>query len=649
MNVTNTLKNPLPPIPHPSPSSSHRKSFQIKSPSHTAHRTNHPAPTTTATATATMKYDLNLSLTTPPAEPPTELPTKQLSVGEPTPRPPSRKHSSSQVPTLSTPFDDAALSTEGSRSPASPVPAPTTTSRDEVTPPPAATLGGVGGTPLCTIHEDRKLAVSGADWLMGKPWGSQGKQEGEGEKEDVKTATGSEPPRKPKGPRREEDGHLVNGNRLIGDWMLPSAGVGEWMDSEGNMRVPYEIEEAMRNTPAPVFMRRSIDRMESELVREAEEERLRHEQMLRETEGERVAETDQEKEERWEMERRRRIARGWVCGGGGGGGGGGGELEDGEPYEEEEPEEANEYTPSGAAPPEMIAAARARAEARWAEARWAEEARAERVAARKAAARRAEVAAREAAAVLAAAEPALDPAATEAARRLKAAERARKAVENEPHSPSWNGSTYIDGREHHYCGPDFPCQMEPVCDPSIKEIWEKGLPIAPDEMPPKRVSFTGPMRALFGFKKGQPVQKYRKPVSIQSIRVGNSAETTVIEEPRSDAPLGSGRRTSRAGGEAEKGDRRTMRGLRKVWGFWTHFGGKMGGRRGVVVTKSEESLPVAEGEEDTDMRYNVADAIAASAATANLAASACYPVGESTVETAKVVERTDSGTVMDGV
>ncbi|OBT94112.1 hypothetical protein VE01_06985 [Pseudogymnoascus verrucosus] len=592
-----------------------------------------------------MKYDLNASLETPPpVEPPTELPTKQLTVGEPTPRPPSRKHSSSQVPTLSTPFEDAGVPTEGESSPES-----SATSSREVTPPPAATLGGGGGTPLCTIHEDRKLAVSGGDWLMGKPWVSvEEKWEGGERKDDVKTSTGTEPPREPKGPQREDDGHVVNGNRLIGDWSLPSAGVGEYIDSNGAIRVPYEIEQAMRNTPAPPHMKWTADKVMSEMRREEEERREAEEQRLRETEGERVAETDAEKEERWGMERRRRVARGWVRGSGGGRGGSGNagpEHED--PEEEELPEEANEYTPSGAVSPEMIAAVRARLQVKWAE---EAAAAAERAAEREAAAARSEAAAREAAAVLAAAEPALDPAPTDVARKIKAAEMARKAVENEPHSPGWNGSTYVDGREHHYCGPDFPCQMEPACDPSIKEIWEKGLPIDPEEMPsPKRLSFTEPVRALFGFRKsGQPEMKYRKPVSIQSIRVGNSAETAVLDEPRSNTPPGSGRKPSPAGGDAERGDCRTMRGLKKVWGFWTSFGGKMG-RRGVVVTKSEESISVVQGEDDTDMRYEAAEAIAASAAATNLAASACYPVGESTVETAQVVQMTESGTPIVGV
>ncbi|OBT86373.1 hypothetical protein VE02_03782 [Pseudogymnoascus sp. 03VT05] len=599
-----------------------------------------------------MKYDLNLSLTTPPAEPPTELPPKQLTVGEPIPRPPSRKHSSSNIPTLSTPFE--ALPTPPTES-TSAVPAPDITARDpveEVTPPPAASFRGGTGTPLATIHEDKKLGTTARNWLMGK----RGEKEGKEKSEDVKTATGSEPPRKPKGPRRLDDGHLVNGRRLMGDWQLPSAGVGERMNSDGTIGVDPGIEKAMRNTPYPAYMKWTAEKRVRELELERiEEDRLRNERILRETQGERVAETDAEKQARWGMESRRRLAQFGGGGRGGGGGAAGPEHED--PVEEDLPEEANEYTPSGAAPPEMIAAAKARAEAR----RAAEASTVLATAREEAAAREAEtaretaaaleVSAREAAAALVAAAPALDPAPTVAAKKLAAAEKARAAVENEPHSPSWNGSTYIDGREHHYCGPDFPCQMEPVCDPSIKEIWDKGLPVTPDEMPrPKRASFTGPMRALFGIKNsGQPEQKYRKPVSIESIRVGNSAETTVIEEPRSDTPPGSSRKTSRTSDEAERGDCKTMRGLKKVWGFWTSVGGKMGRRRGVVVTKSAESLPVVQGEDDADVRYDPADDMAVTAAVTNLAASACYPVGESTVETAKVVGEADSGAEMDGI
>ncbi|KFY07241.1 hypothetical protein V491_08543, partial [Pseudogymnoascus sp. VKM F-3775] len=107
----------------------------------------------------------------------------------------------------------------------------------------------------------------------------------------------------------------------------------------------------------------------------------------------------------------------------------------GETVMQEIPEEANEYTPSGAASPDMISAARAEATSKKESEVRAEAAAASRIAA-----------------------PRTGP-------KPSAAERARAAVENEPHSPSWNGSTYIDGREHHYCGSDFPCQMEPPCSP----------------------------------------------------------------------------------------------------------------------------------------------------------------------------------------
>jgi hypothetical protein len=550
------------------------------------------------------------------------------------------------------------------------VPAPDITSRDpgdEVTPPPPAPFRGGTGTPLATIHEDKKLTTSARNWLMGKrSEGGEEAGEGSGEgREDVKTATGSEPPRGPQGPRGPEDG-----KELMGEWSLPSAGVGERMDNHGVMRVAPEIEDAMRNTPAPAVYLRRIVVPDEEDEDEIDPDPVARARDIEWWEGV----TRMLNEESRSRHRRRRRRRGG-SGGGGGGGPNGAPGEEEYEWVEDGPEEANEYTPSGAAPAEMVAESMARARGRAMSARrraeraeavareeaeareeeagiaaaaaaaMAEAARREEATAREEAASRVEAAAREAAAVLAAARPPLDATTSEAARKLQAAERARAAVENEPHSPSWNGSTYIDGREHHYCGPDFPCQMEPVCEPSIKEIWEKGLPVPPEEMPPpKRSSFTGPMRALFGFKKGAAEQK-RKPVSIESIRVGNSAETKVIAEPRSATPPGSGRKASSARGEAERGDCKTMRGLKKVWGFWTYFGGKMGVRRGVVVTKSDESLPVVQGVDDTDVvRCDPAEADAASTAPTKLVASACYPVGESTVETAKVVKRTDSGT-----
>ncbi|KFY89807.1 hypothetical protein V500_05455, partial [Pseudogymnoascus sp. VKM F-4518 (FW-2643)] len=586
--------------------------------------------------------------------PPTELPNKQLSIGEPIPRPPSRKHSSNNVPTLSTPFETLPTPpTERSRS-SSPVPAPTTTARDpadDVPPPPSVPFRGTTGTPLCTIHEDRKLATSAKDWLMGKQWRAPEKQEGS---DDVKVAAGSRPPRKPDG-----DGFglgPVDGSGRY--WCLPPAGVGE-RDVGGVICVDPEIEKAMRTTMPPACgiavwdYKEGFQWMESPVLDQG-------------------AESEREREQsRWRGTRTRvsRLRRGVS----------GNLLEAASSAEtlEEVPEEANEYTPSGAAPPEMIAAARAQAVARAEEEARAEEAtraegatRAEEAARVEAAARaeeatRAEAAARleaaarkeaearaESAPAAAEAEPQAAP--TEAAKQLSAAERARAAVENEPHSPSWNGSTYIDGREHHYCGPDFPCQMEPQCNPSIRDLWDKGVPMTPDGTPPKRSPFGGPMRALFSFKKqpGQPEQKYRKPACVQSIRVGNTADTTIIEEARAErraeTPQAFRRSADRVNrnraNETERDECNTMRRLRRFWGFWTYYGGKMGGRRRVMVPKSEDSAVVAERLEDREMRNETAEGMAVATAARNLAAAACYPVGESNVETAKPVGKADSNT-----
>ncbi|KFY18813.1 hypothetical protein V493_08323 [Pseudogymnoascus sp. VKM F-4281 (FW-2241)] len=332
---------------------------------------------------------------------------------------------------------------------------------------------------------------------------------------------------------------------------------------------------------------------------------------------------------------------------------------------EELPEEANEYTPSQAAPPEMIAAARARAlaanAARQEEGRAAAEAEAtarreEELVAEVTALRKEEREVEAAAVAVAIAAEAEEEATGTAApmekpERISDADKARAAVENEPHSPSWNGSTYIDGREHHYCGPDFPCQMDTQCDPSIRELWDRGYPVAPDA-PPKRSALGGPMRSLFGMRKRpeQPEQKYT-PVSVECIRVGNSA-TTIFSKATEPVILeDSTNEGARENGGAREGCR-TMRGLRKFWGFWSNPGSKMGSRRGVIVTKSEDSLVVAERLGDRQLMDEPTESMASATATAakNLAAAACYPVGESTVETAQPIQRVDSGTEMaDGI
>lgn len=291
----------------------------------------------------------------------------------------------------------------------------------------------------------------------------------------------------------------------------------------------------------------------------------------------------------------------------------------GETATQETPEEANEYTPSGAASPDMIETARVEAPSKkgaevrveTAAAAAAEEAEASRIAA-----------------------PTTGP-------KLSAAERARVAVENEPHSPSWNGSTYIDGREHHYCGSDFPCQMEPPCSPSIRDLWEKGVPVTPEGPPPSRSPFIAPARAFFGKKQTWPPEpRYRKPVSVESIRVGNTADTTIVHQPIPVTP--SPDRAREKEKERARGGCKTMRGLRKVWGFST--GGKAGPRREVTVARSQENLVMAQRLGDREAAEEVRGRMTASEAAANLAAPACYPVGESTVQTAEVVEEAGSGT-----
>ena len=68
----------------------------------------------------------------------------------------------------------------------------------------------------------------------------------------------------------------------------------------------------------------------------------------------------------------------------------------------------------------------------------------------------------------------------------------------------------------------------------------------------------------------------------------------------------------------------------------------MGGRRRVILPKSEDSTVVAERLEDREMRNETAEGMAVATAARNLAAAACYPVGESNVETAKPVGMADS-------
>ncbi|KFY61868.1 hypothetical protein V496_04854 [Pseudogymnoascus sp. VKM F-4515 (FW-2607)] len=444
-----------------------------------------------------------------------------------------------------------------------------------------------------------------------------------GSSKDVKTATERERPRKPRKSSKSCDADIPSDTPH--GWRLPSAGVGERCVN-GVICVDPAIEEAMRNSWPPVVKepepeefaiireREEVER--AERVRERrdalrrERERGREERQRKEAErerrdgdGEEDVEADQvaetERRESWWRGARRRVSK---LGGKGSGSAGS--------SPEEVPEEANEYTPSRAASPDMIVEARTRA----------------------------------AAAPTAEAEPGPAPgiAPREIPKHISAAEKARALVENEPHSPGWNGSTYVDGREHHYCGLDFPCQMEPQCNPSIRDLWDKGVPVTPD-LSPKRAPFGAPVRALLGIKKQPwpPEPKYRKPACVQSIRIGNSADTTIIDEPLEGCNLGSFAveadrvPTPDERGEAEKAESGTMRRLKKFWGFWTYYGGKMAGsRRPVIMAQSEESFVVAEPDQG----------ITASRAAANFAASACYPVGESTVETAKPIERVDSGT-----
>ena len=72
----------------------------------------------------------------------------------------------------------------------------------------------------------------------------------------------------------------------------------------------------------------------------------------------------------------------------------------------------------------------------------------------------------------------------------------------------------------------------------------------------------------------------------------------------------------------------------------------MGLRRGVIVSRSEESFvierTIADREMDRVISEEAAADLAAHQAARNLAASACYPVGESNVEMAQVVNKADS-------
>lgn len=443
---------------------------------------------------------------------------------------------------------------------------------------------------------------------MGKR--SRGKH-AESSSKDAKVSTKSEPPRKPQKPQPADEGPSE------GRWHLPSAGVGE-REVDGVMRVAPEIEAMQKGGP------QIISKRDVEAARE---------------------------QNRWRETRASRHRRGWEP----------------EPVSEhpsspvapeELPEEANEYIPGGASPDVVAAAVRAvlmaadpdepaevtRAAVEKARRATTVAARAQ-TAALMAAMAEAEAAAAAEAEAIAAAAPKEEP------KKLSAADRARAAVENEPHSPSWNGSTYVDGREHHYCGPDFPCQMESPCNPSIRTLWEKGIPVTPDTTP-KRNPFSGPIRALFGIKQSEESkQKYRKPAFVESIRVGNTASTTFYEEPK---PVSSKKKSqssdridmAKAGGEDERVECNTMRRLRRFWGFWTYYGGKMGLRRGVIVSRSEESFvierTIADREMDRVISEEAAADLAAHQAARNLAASACYPVGESNVEMAQVVNKADS-------
>ncbi|KFY08852.1 hypothetical protein V492_05856 [Pseudogymnoascus sp. VKM F-4246] len=431
---------------------------------------------------------------------------------------------------------------------------------------------GSTGTPLCTIHEDKKLKIATRDWFMGRP-----RKEGESNI-NIKVATTNVPP-----PRKKQDGYFTDED-VNGDcWKLPSAGVGERI-VDGKIRLDPEIEERIRTT-GPVMNPKfgMMERYPGELDlaqarwREARRRMLRQRIERRVRKGYDVSHMSDDPGHPNDPQSE--------------------ESETDIPGPDSEPEEANEWTPSAGLPPDAIAylrklhirareleeekrvageRAKVERERELAERIAADRERAERNAIRTAV----EVAQAEQAQQIAkAAHPKVrrDPKPT-------AAERARAAVENEPHSPSWNGSTYIDGREHHYCGSDFPCQMSPRCEPSIQELWERGVPVRSQHQQ-TRSPFLGPVRALFGGRK-MPAPRYKKPISVESIRVGNSAATTIVEAPQEtvvEEEKGKGR-----------GECRTKRGLKKFWSFWTFGGAKGGSRRGVIVSRSQDNVVVTE-------------------------------------------------------
>ncbi|KFY42363.1 hypothetical protein V495_04552, partial [Pseudogymnoascus sp. VKM F-4514 (FW-929)] len=580
-----------------------------------------------------------------------------------------------------------------SRSP-SPVPAPTTKPREDV-PRVSPPFRGSTGTPLCTIPEDKKLKTSARNWLLGRSSRRSCEKLAEGRGEDVKVATKSEPPREPSGnPRtmgrpietRHELPPAGVGEREVDGEMHVSPEIEEAMRKP---RLPssWKLPE-----------RRNAERRVSEPAVERGEREERERTEGRE-EGESVERVESvEREQGWWRGARRRVSRLRRGGSGGsspesapesapkaapeastGGPPGDPPGTPGAPPPEADldlpdppdlwellpeeadldlpdppdlwellPEEANEYMPSMAAPPEMLAAAAARvgkkpaimpmshASQKAAQKRALErEARTEalREAHRKVQREVQKETQREA--EKKARKDAEKEAQKEAQKKLTPAERAKSAVENEPHSPGWNGSTYIDGREHHYCGPDFPCQMEPVCSPSIRDLWDKGYPITPTETSSRRISFMGPVRALFGMKKPPPEPQYYKPAqTIQSIRVGNTADTTIIRECPASIP-------SEISGEEKKDERTATRRFRKLFGFGTSSGGKKRSSSGVAVASSQESIMAAESIKSTE-GDDAAESVAASVAARNLAASQSFPVGESNVATAKTNEKVDS-------
>lgn len=407
-----------------------------------------------------MKYDLNISLASPPSGQLNDPPPK-MAMCDPIPRPPSRRYSSCKVPTLSSPFDP--LPTPPAEHP----PSPTLTGIDHelaaINLPPPFRFNQ--GTPLCTIHEDRKLTTTAKDWFLGRSSRRPRIKRSEAS-DDVRVASGSGAPRELGEPLNS---YVLEGRGPYGGHarLLPSAQVGE--------RVAPEIEEAMRQARL-------------ELIREEEEAR---------------AETGGEEQGWW----RRRVA--WM----------------GRPALEVAPEATSEAAPESA------------------------------------------------------------PEATSDS--APETERAEAAEPNDVHPPDWNGSTYVDGREMHYCGPDFPCKLERKCVPSVAELRDKGIPVTPKEE--RKGSVLGrPVRALFGGKK-RPEQEFRRPSSVEVIRYGESVTRFIVEESVSPDVESRGEVNVAHGADGGvKGEGSGKRKWRRWWASWRDHGGKMGWRRRIMVERADE-------------------------------------------------------------